>query len=158
MRVLIVVITHAPLATALKEVVLHVFPHVDTMLVYDIPPDVQPEAMQAQIIADIKQKQDSAEQGVLVFSDLIGATPANIATRIVNTLNLVSPSFSTLSDEEKMSETKVVERSIFFGGVNVCMLLNAVRYIDLPIETLKIKILEGGQKGMQSVDCSCIAN
>lgn len=162
MSALIVVVAHAPLATALKEVVLHVFPTVDTMLVYDIVPDVQPEAMQAQIMADIQQKQSSIEQRVLVFSDLIGATPANIAMRVVNALNphgvpathIAPSSFVEVGDPK----ATVIERSVFFGGVNVCMLLNAVRYADLPTDTLKLKILEGGQKGMQSLDCSCMTN
>lgn len=161
MSALIVVITHAPLASALKEVVLHVFPTVDAMLVYDILPDVQPDSMQAQILADIQQKQQSAEQKVLVFTDLIGATPANIAMRVVYELNphgvpVTHTAASTLLNEVAEVKSTLVERSLFFGGVNVCMLLNAVRYADLPPAELRAKILEGGQKGMQSLDCSCI--
>ncbi|NOL49875.1 PTS sugar transporter subunit IIA [Pelistega europaea] len=162
MSALIVVVTHAPLASALREVVLHVFPTVDTMLVYDILPDVQPEVMQAQIMADVQRKQQSTQQRVLVFSDLIGATPANIAMRVVYALNphgvpVTHTAPSSLGNIAEIKPT-MVERSVFFGGVNVCMLLNAVRYADLPVDELKAKILEGGKKGMQTVDCSCMAS
>lgn len=135
MNTQIFVITHVPLASALKEVVLHVFPNAKDMHVYDILSSDDPEEIQAKMAQDIQQ---SHAQNILIFTDLIGATPANIGMRVAQTL---SP-----------------QHSAFFGGVNVCMLLNAVRYGDLTIEALKAKILEGGQKGMQSLDCSCITS
>lgn len=134
MNTLTVVITHTPLASALKDVALHVFPAAQDMLAYDILPDDNPELMQTKIMADISAQHVS---NILLFTDLIGATPANISMRIAQALNQQG------------------KQTAFFGGTNVCMLLNAIRYEELSIEELRTKILEGGQKGMQSLDCSC---
>ena len=38
-------------------------------------------------------------------------------------------------------------------GTNICMLLSAVRYRDMPIEQLQDKVIEAGKRGMQSIDC-----
>ncbi|MDY3331618.1 MAG: hypothetical protein SOX43_06655 [Pelistega sp.] len=136
MNTLTVVVTHTPLASALKDVALHVFPAAKDMLVYDILPTDDPDVIQAKIMDDI-MSQYSSVQNILLFSDLIGATPSNISMRIAQALHQQG------------------KQTAFFGGTNVCMLLNAVRYADLSIEELRTKILEGGQKGMQSLDCSC---
>ncbi|ETD69176.1 PTS fructose transporter subunit IIA [Pelistega indica] len=136
MKTLIVVIAHVPLASALKEVALHVFAQAKDILVYDVAADEDPEQLQQKLNADI-QEQLSTYQQVIIFSDLIGATPANTGFKIAQALN----------HQQVSSE--------FFGGTNVCMLLNAIRYNDLPLQELKTKILEGGQKGLQSIDCSC---
>ncbi len=136
MNTLIVVVMHTPLASALKDVALHVFPAAKDVLVYDILPEDDPDVMQEKIVNDIRM-QHASVQNILLFSDLIGATPANISMRIAKTLYQQG------------------KQAAFFGGTNVCMLLNAVRYENLSIEELRTKILEGGQKGMQSLDCSC---
>lgn len=136
MNTLTVVVTHTPLASALKEVTLHVFPAAKDILVYDVLPDDNPDVLEQTIMNNITEKHFSV-QNILLFSDLIGATPSNLSMRVAKALHQQG------------------KQTAFFGGVNVCMLLNAVRYADLSIEELRTKILEGGQKGMQSLDCSC---
>ena len=69
----ILVIAHAPLATALKQCVLHVFPDAATVVMaLDVQPNVPPDEtlQQARLLA--------AQLGtgqVLVLTDIFGATP-----------------------------------------------------------------------------------
>ncbi|NEN76226.1 hypothetical protein F9B74_07810 [Pelistega sp. NLN82] len=135
MNTLIIVIAHTPLASALKEVAMHVFEAAKEIMVYDIKPDDAPEEIQANIMQDIQQYE--AVDQVLVLGDLVGATPANIGVKVAQLLN-----------QQGIN-------SEFFSGTNVCMLLNAVCYRSLPLDALEAKILEGGQKGMKSIDCTC---
>lgn len=135
MHALMVIVAHTPMASALKKVVQHLFSEFDAIMVYDILPSDDPDRLQEKIHQDIKMKHTQG-QTILVFTDLIGATPSNIAMRVSQHLQQLGINTG------------------FFTGTNACMLISAVRYADMPLENLKNKILESGLKGMQSVDCS----
>ncbi len=83
----------------------------------------------------LEQLKGSAPEQVLIFTDLIGATPSNIGVRVAQSLNAAQIKTELLT------------------GTNICMLLSAVRYRDMPIEQLQDKVIEAGKRGMQSIDC-----
>ncbi|RNE91651.1 PTS sugar transporter subunit IIA [Marichromatium sp. AB31] len=64
--------------------------------------------------------------GVLVLTDLYGATPANIA----------------LALHEQRRQVRVI------SGVNLPMLLRALNYAELDLDSVAEKALEGGREGV----------
>lgn len=122
----ILVIAHAPLASALRQCVLHVFPEVAPAIVaLDVPPDQRPEETLAQA------RQLIAQHGggdTLVLTDVIGATPCNVATQLVDGVH-----------------TRLV------AGVNLPMLLRAVTYRNEPLDTLVARATLGGTQGVVSL-------
>ena len=121
----ILVIAHAPLATALLQCARHVYgcdpEQCETL---DIAADAEPGA---QIdIARTLLASLNAREGVLVLTDLFGATPANIAAR------LVVP-----------GEVEVL------AGVNLPMLLRVLTYRSAgPLAALVEKAISGGTAGV----------
>jgi mannose PTS system EIIA component len=67
-------------------------------------------------------------EGVLLLTDIYGATPANVGARTV-----------------------VPGRVEMVGGVNLPMLLRALNYRSLPLQDLVNKALSGGLRG---IDCA----
>ena len=126
-------IAHTPLASALSECAQHVLGQIENYVFFDIEPDVDPESKTQELIAQLKSML-GPDQQVLILSDLGGATPANIGARVVRQLQDAGVKAHILS------------------GTNACMLLNAVRYRDQPMEQLCQSIFEGGKKGMKCVD------
>lgn len=120
------VIAHAPLASALRQSVLHVFPDAAPSIVaLDVPPNMPPEETLHQ--AKVLMAQLGAPH-VLVFTDLFGATPCNVAQRLVD-----SPRYRLLA------------------GVNLPMLLRAVTYRHESLDAVSARALAGGTQGIMSV-------
>jgi phosphocarrier protein len=81
MNTLIFLIAHAPLAHALRECALHVFSDCgDDVRALDVRADAAPEQTLERACALLE---DCAERPVLVLTDLFGATPCNMAQRLV---------------------------------------------------------------------------
>lgn len=82
----IAIIAHSPLASALKECALHVYacdPRVaDKVIAVDIQPNADLIAMSDLVCAQITTTR-SADQ-LLVLSDLFGASPSNIAQKLLS--------------------------------------------------------------------------
>lgn len=119
----ILIIAHAPLATALRECALHVFPDcTGEVIAIDVPPDEAPEDTfaSAQHLLDVKPGQQ-----ILVLTDVIGATPSNVAQRLVQ-----------------------AHESSLIAGVNLPMLLRTVCYRHENLEDLTSRALEGGTQGV----------
>ncbi len=115
----ILIIAHAPLASALRSCVLHVFPEVaDSLRAVDVLPDEAPEATQQRVQACLHA---SAEHSVLVLTDVLGATPCNIAQKMV-----------------AGQQCKLV------AGVNLPMLLRTVNYRHESMDALLARALDGG--------------
>jgi mannose PTS system EIIA component len=129
----ILIIAHAPLASALRQCVLHVFPDAaDAVGVFDVQPNVPPEetlagARQAMTLLNASQ--------VLVLTDVFGATPCNVAQKLVDGVG-----------------SKLV------AGVNLPMLLRAVTYLVEPLESLVTRSLAGGTQGVMSVSVTAPQN
>ena len=119
----ILIIAHAPLATALRECALHVFPDcTGEVIAIDVPPDEAPEDTfaSAQHLLDVEPGQQ-----ILVLTDVIGATPSNVAQRLVH-----------------------AHESSLIAGVNLPMLLRTVCYRHENLEDLTSRALEGGTQGV----------
>jgi PTS system ascorbate-specific IIA component len=69
---------------------------------------------------------------LLVLTDVMGATPANVATRLITQQN---------ASGEKLNV-------LVLAGLNLPMLMRAVSYKDDTLEVLAQKTLQGGQNGI----------
>jgi PTS system mannose-specific IIA component len=129
----ILLITHAPLAHALRECVLHVFPDCgDSVAALDIPPNQPPEESLAQ--ARILLDQLGADS-TLVLTDVFGATPCNVAQRAVEGV-----------------------RARLVTGVNLPMLLRAVTYRGEGLDSVVNRAVVGGTQGVMQVAISAPQN
>ena len=126
MTTTILLIAHAPLAQALRACALHVYPDCEAeVMALDVLPDEDPE------ITLIKAEQLMTKLGegqMLVLTDIFGATPSNVAKKLV-----------------EGTQTKLI------AGVNLPMLLRAICYRHEPIETLLQRALAGGAQGVMQV-------
>ncbi|MBU4504831.1 MAG: PTS fructose transporter subunit IIA, partial [Gammaproteobacteria bacterium] len=78
----ILIIAHAPLASALRQCVLHVFPDsAEAVSALDVQPNVPPEESLAQARALLRQLD---KPNTLVVTDVFGATPCNVAQKLVD--------------------------------------------------------------------------
>jgi PTS system mannose-specific IIA component len=122
----ILIIAHAPLANALRQCVLHVFPDAaQGVAAFDVQPNVPPEETLAGVrmaLALLNTPQ------ALVLTDIFGATPCNVAQKLVDGLT-----------------TKLI------AGVNLPMLLRAVTYRHESLDALVTRALAGGTQGVMSV-------
>jgi mannose PTS system EIIA component len=122
----IFLIAHAPLASALRQCALHVFPDCGaTVVALDVQPNMPPEETAAQ--ARILMAQMSTRH-TLMLTDVFGATPCNVAQKLVDG-----------------------ERSRLLCGVNLPMLLRAVSYRHESLDALAARALIGGTQGVMQV-------
>jgi len=126
----ILIIAHAPLATALRECIAHIYGGCPARIgALDVLPDSDPAEVVAQANAEIERLRE--DNGALVLTDMFGATPSNIAARLAT-----------------VPEVRVL------AGVNLPMLVRAVCYRATPLDTLVEKALAGASKGVQTIGAS----
>jgi PTS system mannose-specific IIA component len=124
----ILIIAHAPLASALRECALHVFPDCATgVLALDIAPLDSPETS-LKLAKEAMSQLNATE--VLLLSDVFGATPANVAQKLNNGI-----------------DTRLL------AGVNLPMLLRSVCYRHETLEALAARAQAGGSQGIMPVGC-----
>ncbi|ABM35562.1 PTS sugar transporter subunit IIA [Polaromonas naphthalenivorans] len=122
----ILIIAHAPLASAFLQCVLHVFPdHPASVAALDVQPSMPPEETLVQ--AGILLKQLNTPQ-TLVLTDIFGATPCNVAQQLADGV-----------------ATKLVT------GMNLPMLLRAVSYRNESLDVLVARALAGASQGVMQV-------
>ncbi len=122
----IIVIAHAPLASALRQCVLHVFPDAGPVVqALDVPAQQAPEASLAQLQALLQQPGTSH---YLLLADIVGATPCNVAAQAADGV-----------------------RTRLLAGVNLPMLLRAVCYRHEALDALCARALQGGTLGVQAL-------
>ncbi|MDB5966794.1 MAG: system fructose subfamily component [Polaromonas sp.] len=122
----IFIIAHAPLASALRQCVLHVFPDNPAGLIaLDVQPNMPPEETLAQARIIFEQL---ATSHVLVLVDVFGATPCNVALELVDGVN-----------------------SKLITGINLPMLLRTVCYRNESLDALVARALAGGTQGVMQV-------
>jgi mannose PTS system EIIA component len=120
----ILLITHAPLGRAFIEAVTHVYKDPPQRLeALDVIADQDTNEVRQLATQAITRLNDGS--GVLVLTDMLGATPANC------TQSLCVP-----------GQIEVI------AGVSLPMLLRAISYRNNPLETLTEMALTGGQKGV----------
>jgi PTS system mannose-specific IIA component len=127
----LLVIAHAPLASALEQCVQHVYSCEPGMTkanlrVLDVEPGAALEDLTARAETLLAEVDSGA--GVLVMTDAFGATPGNLATR--------------LHQPDKVA---------VIAGINLPMLLRAVCYRGGSLAEVAAKALAGGQQGMVQV-------
>ena len=126
------IVAHAPLASALKAVAMHTFPDCARRLeAMDVPADMSPEDMAHQMRGMLLSLNDPE---VLVLTDVFGATPCNVAQQLA------------LSDD--LGSIKVVT------GVNVPMLWRSLCYADDALDALVARAVAGANQGIMQVAVS----
>jgi PTS system ascorbate-specific IIA component len=129
----ILIIAHAPLAQALRDCAMHVYAECAAdVIALDVMPDAQPEDTLAQAISAAGEALD---EGLLVLTDIFGATPANVAQKLVTG-----------------SQAKLI------AGVNLPMLLRSVCYRHEPLDALVARALAGGTQGVMQVAIAVTQN
>lgn len=122
----IFIIAHAPLASALRASVLHVYPDADQGIVaLDVPPNESTDTTRANALAMLEGLDTP---NTLVLTDVFGATPSNVAQKVVNGV-----------------QSKLV------AGVNLPMLLRTVNYQHEALDVLMARAIAGGMQSIMQV-------
>lgn len=125
----ILIIGHAPLAHALRQCALHVFPDcAASVAAIDVQPNLSPEETLATARIALQQLRQPGVKGVLVLTDIFGATPSNVAQKLVDGVT-----------------------SRLITGVNLPMLLRAVSYRHESLDALVSRAVIGGTQGVMQV-------
>lgn len=133
----ILIIGHAPLAHALRQCALHVFPDCASHLTaIDVQPNLGPDETLATARVAMAQLTASGQvSGVLVLTDVFGATPSNVAQKLVDGV-----------------------KSRLVTGVNLPMLLRSVSYRHESLDALVSRAVIGGTQGVMQVAVSAPQN
>jgi mannose PTS system EIIA component len=122
----ILIVAHAPLASALRKCALHVFPDCGAQVTaLDIQPNTPREESVSQARIILSQRK---EQSALLLTDIFGATPSNVALELADGVN-----------------TRLIT------GINLPMLLRAITYRHEGLEALVNRALAGGAQGVMQV-------
>ena len=129
----IFIIAHAPLASALRQCVLHVFPDAATYVsVLDVQPNTPADESLAAARTAIALLNT---EKTLVLTDMFGATPCNVANKLIDGVN-----------------------SRLVAGVNLPMLLRSVCYRHESLEALANRAHAGGTQGVMPVGSTAPQN
>ena len=124
----VLLIAHAPLATALKAVAAHAFPDRDAQVfALDVLPSAQAEDV---IVLAHQLMAAQAPSDWLVLTDAYGATPCNAA----------------LDLRDDAHHVRLV------SGLNVPMLWRALCYGDEPLDAMVKLAAEGAHAGIRIAD------
>jgi mannose PTS system EIIA component len=125
----LLLIAHAPLASALRAVAEHVYPDcAGAVSALDVPADMPVEEVEARARA-LLATMGNVE--TLILTDVFGATPCNVAQRLADGVLI-----------------KVVT------GVNVPMLWRSLCYAGESLDALVARALAGGAQGAMQVSPS----
>ncbi|MDO5288347.1 MAG: PTS fructose transporter subunit IIA [Pseudomonadota bacterium] len=123
----VLIIAHAPLAQALRQGALHVFPDLaDSVAAVDVQAHASPEQSLAHAQAALAQL--PADAGVLLLADMLGATPCNVAQRLADG-----------------------QRTRLLAGANLPMVLRALSYRHEPLAQMAERALAGGSQAVVPV-------
>ena len=129
----ILIVAHAPLASALRDCALHVFPDCAAgVQALDIAPNASPE--ESLVLAKAAMAQLNTPE-VLLLSDVFGATPSNVAQKLNDGI-----------------DTRLL------AGVNLPMLLRSVCYRHETLDALAARAQAGGSQGIMPVGCTAPQN
>lgn len=129
----LLIIAHAPLASALRACVLHVYPEAEQRIA---ALDVLAGESPALTVETARQLAHGlGTPRLLVLTDVFGATPSNVAQKIVDGVN-----------------------SRLIAGVNLPMLLRTVNYLGDELEVLVNRALAGGTQCIMQVTVSAPQN
>jgi PTS system ascorbate-specific IIA component len=123
----ILIISHDQLGTNLIDCAIHILGECPPQLMnhvisYDADPNTEVITLQARL------KQLDEGDGILILTDILGATPANIASKLVQSGHVEC-----------------------IAGLNLPMLLRAIQYQHTPLSQLVEKVLTGGRKSILQI-------
>jgi len=122
----VLLIAHAPLASALLSVAGHCYEEKGHLFeAIDVEPAMSPETVESLARAALARL-DAPE--VLVLTDVFGATPCNVAQRLADGVSI-----------------RVV------AGVNVPMLWRSLCYLGEPLDALVARAVSGASQGVMQV-------
>ena len=122
----VLLIAHAPLASALLSVAGHCYEEKGHLFeAIDVEPSMSPETVESLARAALVRL--NAPE-VLVLTDVFGATPCNVAQRLADGVNV-----------------RVV------AGVNVPMLWRSLCYLGEPLDALVARAVSGASQGVMQV-------
>jgi PTS system ascorbate-specific IIA component len=123
----VLLVTHGPLGDNLIDAAAHVLgSRPQLMDALDVSSRAEPTDVEASIIARMRALDGG--DGVLVLTDIYGATPSNCMCRAL------APGHAA-----------------GISGVNLPMLLKMLNYRDLPLDQLAAKAAKGGQEGISII-------
>lgn len=122
----LLIIAHAPLASALKALAAHTFPdEAQQLRILDVLPDMSLELLEGEARRLLPGEHDDDPEA-LVLTDVFGATPSNIAQRLVDG-----------------------SRVRALAGVNVPMLWRTLNYAGRArLDELFARAVQGGAQGV----------
>ena len=119
MSVSIFLIAHSPLAQALKDCAVHVYSCDKRPDAFDVLPDSDTDAVAGLVTSALGTEKNT--DGTLILTDVVGATPSNIAHRML-----------------KHDKVTVI------AGVNLPMVLTALCHRDETLENVTKLVKEAG--------------
>lgn len=123
----ILIISHEQFGASLIDCIVHILGERPPLLTnHAVFPAADPDTEVMTLQAILKQL--DAGDGVLILTDILGATPANIASRLVHN-----------------------GRIECLAGLNLPMLLRAVQYRHIPLSQLIEKVLTGGRESILQI-------
>jgi mannose PTS system EIIA component len=123
----ILIISHEQLGANFLDCIVHILGDKPKLLVnHAITSFADPETEVTKLQSTLKQLNQG--NGVLILTDLYGATPANIARRLIQ-----------------------VGKIECLAGLNLPMLLRALHYRHEPLLELINKVLAGGREGITHI-------
>jgi PTS system mannose-specific IIA component len=126
----ILLVSHEPLGTALLNCTRHIFGRLPVQLAaLDVIPDEDPQAALHAARELLARINDGS--GVIVLTDVFGATPSRIATQLAER-----------------------NRVVVVAGVNLPLLIKALGNRRGPLEDLVGTLVESGQRAIRLVDAS----
>jgi len=127
----IVIVAHTPVASAMLGFIEHTFGDLpERIRAVDIPPHEDSKVSFERVLEAANGV--NSGKGVLILTDVMGATPANVASKIES----VGNSFGLTS------------QVIVLTGLNLPMLMRCVSNRGEELEELAQKALAGGQHGI----------
>ncbi len=138
----ILIVAHAPLASALKECAAHIYGVLpERVAAFDIVPDKETAELAQE--GRIQLLNLMEENGAVVLTDVFGGTPSNVAAQLA-------------ISREVAVQPVVLPNVKVLAGVNLPMLLRTICYRSTPLDELVDKVLAGGVQGIQLIDPSAV--
>lgn len=128
----IVIVAHEPMASALYACGCHVFQGQNGVLIHDVSSDEEPEASEAAVRELIGDADTGC--GVLVLTDVLGATPSNVAARAAAAARGGGHAVNLLA------------------GANMAMLLRAISYRQTSLDEVTRQAMAGAKQAVLRVD------
>jgi PTS system mannose-specific IIA component len=126
----IVIVAHTPVASAMLGFAEHAFGDLpERVRAVDVPPYEDIKVSFDRVFEAAKKV--NSGNGILVLTDVMGATPANVASK------LAAPGPSA-----------ELGNVIVLTGLNLPMLMRCITHRGESLEELAAKVLQGGQNGI----------